>query len=418
MTGVIDTAFHNQRIATLDLDSGAVRQVSPADLHVYDYDWSPDGRRFAVTAAAGPGDNNWWIAQIYTIALDTGKAVSIHKPALQVAIPRWSPDGKTVAFIEGLMSDEGFHGGDVFTVNAKGGTAVNHTKGRRASASSLFWLAPDRLLLTEHIGGGCAISELTLPGNIVKVLWQGDEKIQAFGNFPNFAISRGGKITAVARSSFARAPEIFAGPVGQWRQVTRQNDSQSPAWGPAESLQWTNEGFQIQGWLLPPKRIEPGKRYPLIVSIHGGPSSALHPAWPGRDALGEILASQGYYVLMPNPRGSYGQGEDFTKANVKDFGAGDLRDILKGVDTALAHHPIDPQRLGVTGWSYGGYMTMWTVTQTNRFRAAMAGAGIANWQSYYGQNLIDQWMIPSSAPPSTTIRRCTKRARPCILLRM
>jgi dipeptidyl aminopeptidase/acylaminoacyl peptidase len=132
----------------------------------------------------------------------------------------------------------------------------------------------------------------------------------------------------------------------------------------------------------------------MIVMIHGGPSSAVNPEWPGRNSLAEILASQGYYVLMPNPRGSYGQGEDFTKANVKDFGAGDLRDILKGVDVALAHHPIDPQRLGVTGWSYGGYMTMWTVTQTNRFRAAMAGAGIANWQSYYGQNLIDQWMIP------------------------
>ena len=107
-----------------------------------------------------------------------------------------------------------------------------------------------------------------------------------------------------------------------------------------------------------------------------------------------VLASQGYYVLMPNPRGSYGQGEAFTQANLKDLGGGDLRDILAGVDLALQRYPIDPARLGVTGWSYGGYMTMWTVTQTQRFHAAVAGAGIANWQSYYGQNLIDQWMIP------------------------
>jgi len=98
--------------------------------------------------------------------------------------------------------------------------------------------------------------------------------------------------------------------------------------------------------------------------------------------------------LLPNPRGSYGQGEEFTRANVKDFGLGDLRDTLAGVDAAIRKYPIDPNRLGVTGWSYGGYMTMWTVTQTTRFRAAVAGAGIANWQSYYGQNLIDQWMIP------------------------
>lgn len=84
---------------------------------------------------------------------------------------------------------------------------------------------------------------------------------------------------------------------------------------------------------------------------------------------------------MPNPRGSYGQGLDFTPANVKDFGGGDLRDLLVGVDVAIEKYPIDPMRLGITGWSYGGFMTMWTVTQTNRFRAAVAGAGVANWQS-------------------------------------
>jgi dipeptidyl aminopeptidase/acylaminoacyl peptidase len=106
------------------------------------------------------------------------------------------------------------------------------------------------------------------------------------------------------------------------------------------------------------------------------------------------LAAAGYFVLMPNPRGSFGQGEAFTRANVKDFGYGDFRDIVAGVDEALRVAPIDPERLGLTGWSYGGFMTMWGVTQTNRFKAAMAGAGISNYQSYYGENLIDQWMIP------------------------
>jgi dipeptidyl aminopeptidase/acylaminoacyl peptidase len=99
-------------------------------------------------------------------------------------------------------------------------------------------------------------------------------------------------------------------------------------------------------------------------------------------------------VLFPNPRGSYGRGEAFVQANVKDFGGGDLRDILAGVDTIAKSYPIDPARVGITGWSYGGFMTMWAVTQTSRFRAAVAGAGLANWQSYYGENSIDQWMIP------------------------
>jgi dipeptidyl aminopeptidase/acylaminoacyl peptidase len=148
----------------------------------------------------------------------------------------------------------------------------------------------------------------------------------------------------------------------------------------------------VQGWLLAPREVEPGRRYPLVVVVHGGPASAHRASWP--TAAG-ILASQGYYVLLPNPRGSYGQGEAFTRGNVKDFGYGDLRDILAGVETAVrAGAPIDPNRVGLFGWSYGGYMGMWAVTQTDRFRAVVAGAGIANWQSYYGENRIDQWMIP------------------------
>jgi Tol biopolymer transport system component len=111
-TGVVDTAIHNQRIAVLDVATGQVHQASPPDLHVYDFDWSPDDKTFVATAAPGPGDNNWWVAQIHTIDIAKGSAVSIYKPSLQVAIPRWSPDGKSIAFIQGLMSDEGNHGGD------------------------------------------------------------------------------------------------------------------------------------------------------------------------------------------------------------------------------------------------------------------------------------------------------------------
>src|SRR5437868_360684 len=397
-TGVIDTAIHNQRIAILDTTSGRLRQVSPPNLHIYDYDWSPDDKKFVATAAPGPGDNNWWIAQIYAIDIAKGEATSIYKPSLQVAVPRWSPDGTSIAFIEGLMSDEGFHGGDLFTISADGHDILNSTEKRNSSASSLFWLTPDRILLTEIVGGESTISELTLGNNSVRTIWKRAEHIHAFGNFPNFALSKDGKFAAAARNSYETRLKTGPGPVVKWAHLTSNNSGQSPTWGKAESLQWTNEGFDIQGWLLPPARVESGKKYPMVVLIHGGPSSATTPEWPASFGMARAiiaaLSSRGYYVLLPNPRGSYGQGEEFTRANVKDFGGGDLRDILAGVDAAIAKYPIDSARLGVTGWSYGGYMTMWTVTQTTRFRAAVAGAGIANWQSYYGQNLIDQWMIP------------------------
>jgi dipeptidyl aminopeptidase/acylaminoacyl peptidase len=397
-TGVIDTAIHNQRIALLDVDTGALRQASPENLHIYDYDWSPDDKTFVATAAPGPGDNNWWIAQIYTINIAEGNATSVYKPSLQVAIPRWSPDGKSIAFIEGLMSDEGFHGGDLFTITADGRDLVDRTQGRKASVNSFFWPAPDRILLIEYVGGGSAISELSLTNNSAQTIWKGTEGIHAFGNFPDFSLSSDGKVAAAELSRYNSPPEVFAGPLGQWRQLTNNNAGLQANWGKVESIEWTNEGFTIQGWLVPPEKVEPGKKYPMVVLIHGGPSSVTTSEWPASFGMSRAiiaaLSMRSYYVLLPNPRGSYGQGEDFTRANVKDFGHGDLRDTMAGIDAVTKKYPVDPQRLGVTGWSYGGFMTMWTVTQTNRFRAAVAGAGIANWQSYYGQNLIDQWMIP------------------------
>jgi dipeptidyl aminopeptidase/acylaminoacyl peptidase len=126
----------------------------------------------------------------------------------------------------------------------------------------------------------------------------------------------------------------------------------------------------------------------LIVEVHGGPSASAGPR------PSTMWSNEGYFVLAPNPRGSFGQGEKFVQANVKDFGYGDLRDILKGVDTVEAKVSIDKKREGLTGWSYGGFMSMFAATQTNRFAAIVAGAGISDWKSYYGENSIDQWMVP------------------------
>ena len=353
MTGVIYAAIHNQRIAVLDLRSENVEMASPLELHVYDYDWSPDGQSFVATAAPGPGDNNWWIARIYVMpASEPGTDTSVHAAqetrlgtrvsvpdALQVAVPRWSPDGKSIAFIAGLMSDEGIHGGDLFTVPVSGGAPVNRTAGRKASASSLFWTAGDRILLTEFVSGGSAVSELSLGDNSIRTLWQGPEDIHAAGHGPTFALAHDGRTSAAVRSSFDVPPEVWTGPLGKWTRITNLNAAQNVTWGTAENLEWTSDGLRIQGWMMPPPRIEAAKRYPMIVIVHGGPSSMARPAWPTSSSLSALLSHEGYFVLMPNPRGSYGEGEAFTRANVKDFGGGDLRDILAGVDYALSRFP-------------------------------------------------------------------------------
>jgi dipeptidyl aminopeptidase/acylaminoacyl peptidase len=158
-----------------------------------------------------------------------------------------------------------------------------------------------------------------------------------------------------------------------------------------QSVWWKNDGFDIQGWLLLPLHAE-GK-VPMITMVHGGPAAAVIPGFAGPGTATALL-EHGYALFRPNPRGSYGQGERFTQANVRDFGHGDLRDIMAGIDAAAKAAPIDTARLGLTGGSYGGFMSMWAVTQTDRFKAVVAAAGISDWLSYYGENGIDAWMIP------------------------
>ena len=155
--------------------------------------------------------------------------------------------------------------------------------------------------------------------------------------------------------------------MGQWRQFTNLNAGVKPAWGEARNVHWTDDGMRVQGYLLFPKNYDPKKKYPLVVTVHGGPSSACMPKWSPVEGA---YSAMGFFELCPNPRGSYGQGEAFTQANVKDFGGGDFRDIMAGIDSLAKEYPIDLNRLGIRGHSYGGYMTMWAETQTNRFKAA------------------------------------------------
>ena len=398
--GVIGGSIHNQRLAIVSARGGngqsEVRQVSPADLNIYEYDWSSDGKRFAAIAAPGPADNNWWIAKLYTVDGASGHMKMLYQPPAeqQIAVPRWSPDGKQIAFVGGLMSDEGFNGGDIFAVPGAGGAVRNLTPEIHGTPTGLTWRENGKLIFTEALEGGGAISSLDLSTGQAETLWKGGQTLHQDGNYPNFGLAKDGRTSAAIRSSWEQPPEIFAGPIGEWRQLTHKNADQRPHWGKAESVVWNSGKFKVQGWLLYPENYDAQKRYPMVVEIHGGPAGLRSASWPNAHFDMSVMASLGYFVFFPNPRGSYGEGEAFTRANVKDFGGGDLRDILAGVNAVLAKVPVDEKRLGVTGWSYGGYMTMWTVTQTNRFRAAVAGAGIANWLSYYGENSIDQWMVP------------------------
>jgi dipeptidyl aminopeptidase/acylaminoacyl peptidase len=395
LAGVIDEKIYEQRIATIDLSNDRFMQVTPPDMYVYEYDWAPDSQSWLAIASHGAGDANWWVARIYRANAANGDMDEIYKPKLQIAGPCISPDGKMVAFIEGLMSDEGSTGGDVLVVPISGGAARDVTPHIKSSPSALAWTANHRITFAENVDGNSGFGSVDVETGKIQTLWSGEEVASAAGAawISNPALSSNGNVvTAVVRQSANTPSEVWAGAIGEWKQITHLNDGIRPNWGEMRKLHWMNGSMRIQGWLMFPEDFDAKKKYPLIVNVHGGPSAACMPRWDERTMGPE--SALGYFALCPNPRGSYGQGEKFTQANVKDFGGGDFRDIMAGVDALSKQYPIDTKRLGIRGHSYGGYMTMWAETQTNRFAAAVAGAGLSDWLSYYGLNDIDQWMIP------------------------
>jgi dipeptidyl aminopeptidase/acylaminoacyl peptidase len=391
--GEIGETNDEQRIALFDLAGSVaadtVKPVSPAGRYVYEYDWTPDGRGFVASTAPGNGDSNWWVATIDAIDAATGAVRQIARPGMQIRLPRISPDGKTVAYIGGLMSDYGSVGGDVWTVPFVGGAPDNRTPGYKATVTAIRWQG-DSLLGTALAGADATIIRLDANRRSA-ILWSKPVGLAAGDG--KLVFSADGRIAASVVQDYEHASAIYAGPVSAPRQITHDNDA-LPALVSARSVTWSNGGFAIQGWLLGPRKANPTARAPLIVNVHGGPASASTPNYIAEGGITADLIKAGYYVFLPNPRGSYGQGEAFTAANKRDFGGGDLKDILAGIDAVEKIAPVDGNRLGMLGASYGGFMAMWTNTQTNRFKAFVAGAGLSNWISYYGTNGIDQWMIP------------------------
>lgn len=389
--GEIGVRTDSRRIAIVPTGGGDIAFASPEGTFVYEFDWMPDGRGFVATAAEGDGDDQWWIASLRAFPIG-GRMRVIAAPKMQMRFPRVSPDGSRVAFIGGLMSDFIAPGGDVYSVPVSGGAPQDVTPGARATFTSLAWRGP-RLIAGVTKGGETGTAQIDPARRQVSAPIIAPETIEAGDG--DVALDRSGTEAAYVTQSFTRAPAIAFGPLGHGRPISHDNDALAASLT-ARDIRWRNGGSEVQGWLLAPggaPAADGARQQPMVTIVHGGPASASTPrfAWGGMEAA---LIRHGYWLFEPNPRGSFGQGEAFVRANVGDFGGGDLDDILTGIDAVEKQAPIDDRRLGLYGHSYGGFMAMWTVTHSQRFKAAVAGAGISDWMAYYGQNGIDQWMIP------------------------
>jgi dipeptidyl aminopeptidase/acylaminoacyl peptidase len=399
--GDIGSSPDEQRIAVVPVAGGEPSFASPDDTFVYEYDWMPDGRGFIGTAAKGDGDDNWWLAELDAFDRITGTPRVIARnewAKYQMTMPRIAPDGKSVVFVGGIMSDFGPLGGEIYQVPLSGGTPTSLTPGFRGSFNALI-VRGSHLYATGILIDRAALMAIEPARHAVRTLWS--EEVTAAAADGAFSLSADGHAAASVIEDFGHAPKILAGPIGRMAPITHDNEALTVDLE-TKSVHWQNEGYEVQGWLVGPKQRPAGKLYPMIVHVHGGPSAAVLPIFGTDYSLYTTIhewVERGYYMFMPNPRGSFGQGDAFARANIRDFGGGDFRDILTGIDAAEKLAPIDEHRLGIHGHSYGGFMVMWAVAHTDRFRTAVAGAGISDWTSYYGLNGIDTWMLPFFGVP-------------------
>ena len=365
-----------RRLYVVDGESGDTRVVSPEGVHVFEFDW--DGERAVAVCADEPSESAWYGAYLALLDLEARTADRLYEPEWQIEAPCLSGDGRMVCFVEGFCSDRGVLAGDVKALDLSSREVRDIDTNCDVSVllpagDREFWFAAWR-------GMGTVLGRLSLDGE-AEELWSGDAVLGA-----RFSprVSAAGSAVAAVLDAPGSPPDIAVFESGDWRHVTELNpDAPDPdAAGSWERWKWTaTDGLEIEGLLLRPREgVEP---FPLVVGVHGGPTGCYAHAWLPYGPVGALLAQEGYAVFIPNPRGSAGRGQEFARANLGDMGGGDLQDILAGVESLVEGGIADTERVGVTGGSYGGFMSAWAITQTDRFACSIPLAAVTDWRSFH-----------------------------------
>lgn len=396
---VVDRDFKHHRLWVLEVATGKSYQVNTTDLTVWDFEWSPDGKQFVIVASATPRTDDYYMfKRLYTVSVKGGEPKLLCKTGGKIGTVKWSPNGKTVAFLAGVDSSDASTG-SIFVVPAQGGEAKNITVGFSGTATGLDWVDNRTIAFTAIEGTKTTLSLIPAEGGEIKrFISQGPV-------FSRVSFAKDGKQFACAASTASHPSEVFVGTLKAKRlnRLTTSNpELEELNLAEQEVVRWkATDGTEIEGLLMKPLSYEKGKRYPLIVQIHGGPEAAYVDGWNTYYVRWtQLLAARGYMVFMPNYRGSIGRGVDFAKADHKDLAGKEFQDVLDGIDYLVDQGLVDPQRIGIGGGSYGGYFSAWAATaHSNRFAAAVVFAGISNWHSFMGttdipyENALVHWNL-------------------------
>ncbi len=396
---LVVTPSRHRRLWTVRPGYDIPEAVTPDNVTIWEYAWSPDGKQIAIYYSAAPEETNWYNGQIGLVPASGGMVRQISQLTGQASSLAWSPDGQRIAYVTGEWSDRGLVGGDVHVQAVEGGEAHNLTPNSEISLSWVRWF-PDgkRMLYAAWSGVTSQIGILDQTDGSTKPLAPDFVIGEGFG--PRFSATPDRRNIVVTHSTHDHPFDVWFGQLTgedgningiEWRRLTRLNPimEETFALGPTRRIRYESvDGWQIEALLTLPPQYEGNTPLPLIVHVHGGPSAAYTDSWGSWD---QLLASAGFAVLEPNIRGSQGHGTAFSNAVLGDMGGKDFQDIMRGIDYLIQQSIVDPNRVGIMGWSYGGFMTAWAVTQTNRFKAALMGAGVSDFHSFHAQSNIPDW---------------------------
>jgi dipeptidyl aminopeptidase/acylaminoacyl peptidase len=367
-----------RRAWVYDLERSRISQCGPASSNIWEAAWCGNDAIVAVVSA-GPSEGLWYTARLAVIQLESGASRDLYVPEDQLGWASGSPSGHRVAVVEALCSDRWVVAGDLKIIDVHSGE-VSKVTTETIDVTYTEWRSDQHLLLAGHRGFETVVGLYDVAEGGIKEVWQSSE-ITAGGFYSAVAgLGEPGDCVLVGEG-FKRAPEIAAIRRGRYQAIRSFDpgaESTLSVLGGVEAVKWqAPDGLRIEGLVLKPA--SGTAPHPLVMMVHGGPVWHFRPYWMGRRSIWTLmLLKRGYAIFLPNPRGSTGRGQAFVRPVLGDMGGADTNDYLSGLDHLVARGIADPARLGVTGGSYGGYITAWLITQDPRFAAAVAVSPVTN----------------------------------------